>query len=454
MLIFFSTLIAVNCTNEESSNQQKPNAAIDKAQKWFRDYEADGDNLKVFQNLNYQWTNAKVKKAKDGIEFITVPIDGAKKEVNENWEQKLFIYRLGTDSYKVLLYEFYPENQTTVDLDNFNGYISVWDLKKGFVRSAKFANNIIVENGVVEVLNDKQLKFKSFTNKQDKKNLDDENSNGDGGSQPPIPLREVVIENSYKDDSYVYVYSPRGTDTSGYSSIDYTSNPSGGGSGGSGANNTPQTPINPCDKIKTLTANPNFIAKLEELGKKTNLKIETGYSQSKNGPFTPLVALTSTNGADRMQLVPTSDMIGYVHSHLDNYDSGQVNPDGDPLIRQPIKMFSPADIGIFLQLVKNAQNNNIPIDSVYGAMVSSEGTYQLRFTGDPNLINMNFNWNADNLTKDYITYMKQGSKEINFLNFLNDKCYIKGVELYKINKDKTSTKKTLDANKKIANTNC
>lgn len=454
MLILCSSLIAVNCVNDESSSRQKPSATINKAQKWFKDYEVDGDNLKGFQNLNYQWTNAEINKAKDGTEFITVPISVAKKEANENWNQKLYIYKLDTDSYKALLYEFYPESQTNNDLDNFNGYISVWDLKQGFIKSAKFANNIIIENGVVAVLTNEQLKLKSLTNKQDKKSLDDEygSSEGSGGSQPPTALREVVVENNYKDP-YVYVYFPRGADTSGYTSVDYTSNYTGGGGGGAG-NNIPQTVANPCDKIKKLMVDPNFIVKMEELAKKTNLKVETGYSQSKNGPFTPLVVLPSTNGADKMQLVITSDMIGYVHAHLDNYDSGQIDPDGDPVIRQPIRMFSPADIGTFLQLVKNAQSNNISIDSVYGVMVSSDGTYQLRFTGDPNQINTNFDWSANSLTKDYKSYLEKENKEANFLKFLNDKCYIKGVELYKINKDKTSTKKTLDANKKIVTTNC
>lgn len=50
--------------------------------------------------------------------------------------------------------------------------------------------------------------------------------------------------------------------------------------------------------------------------------------------------------------------------------------------------------------------------------------------------------------------MKSGNKEASFLSFLSDKSYISGIELYKINKDNTSTKKSLDANKKIINTNC
>ena len=123
------------------------------------------------------------------------------------------------------------------------------------------------------------------------------------------------------------------------------------------------------------------------------------------------------------------------------------------LLRKPILIFSPADVGVFLKPVKNAQANNIPIDSVYGVMISSDGNYQLRFTGDPTQININFDWESDTLLEEYKTYFLRGNKEVNFLTFLNKKSHIKGIELYKINKDKTSTKKTLD-NKKVVNINC
>ncbi|WP_343617401.1 hypothetical protein [Flavobacterium sp.] len=429
-------------------------AKVSSAKEWFKKYESTTDNYLLFQNLKYDWESAELKIGKDGTELIVVPIDETKKDKDENWEQKLYIYQVSKNDYKVLLYEFYPGNleNDSVDSKKFTGYIAAWDLKTGFVKSAKFVNNSIVENGVVKVLSEEQLKLRTATNKSDARALDSEDGMMNGSTSAPTQLKEVVIDNTYKDPS-VYVYFPTGGDNSGFSIIDYASSYGGASSGGSG-NIILSTVLNPCDKIKTLMANPNFIMKMEELAKKTNLKVETGYSQSKNGPFTALVVLPSNTGADRMELIVTSDMIGYVHSHLDNYDSGQVNPDGDPLIRQPIKMFSPADIGIFLQLVKNAQNNKIPIDSVYGAMVSSDGTYQLRFTGDPNQINLNFDWNANSVTQDYTKYLKEGNKEINFLRFLNDKCYVGGIELYKINKNQTSTKKALDTNKKITNINC
>ena len=86
-------------------------------------------------------------------------------------------------------------------------------------------------------------------------------------------------------------------------------------------------------------------------------------------------------------------------------------------------------------------------------MVSSSGTYQLRFTGDPKLINHKFDW--DSLEKEYKTYFKDNrNPEKAFLKFLKEKGNIEGIELYKINKDKTATQKLLDPNGNVVNSNC
>ncbi|UUF16887.1 MULTISPECIES: hypothetical protein [Flavobacterium] len=431
------------------------------AKRWFKNYEAEGTNYELFQNLDYDWNNAEITKSEDGTKTIIVPINEIKKDPTENWEQKLYIYKLGENNYQALLFEIYPDSKNTdpesssIDSGIFTGYIAAWDLKKGFVKAALFENGKVAQNGSIKVYS----KNKAITGKAPSNQANcpagiecDTDGSGDTGTE----LKEVVVNNNYQNPSgYVIIYNNGGGGYTGDTSPGgYTNHGTGTSSGTENTQDTNNATTNPCDKIKTLMANPNFIVKLEELGKKTNLKVESGYSQSKNGPFTPLIVLLSTDGADKMKLIPTPDMVGYVHTHLNDYDSGLVNADGEPLIRKPLRIFSPVDIGAFLQLVKNAQNNNIPIDNVYGAMVSSDGTYQLRFTGDPNQININFDWDATSMEKDYMTYLEKGNKEVNFLRFLNDKCYIKGIELYKINKDKTSTKKTLDTKKTVININC
>lgn len=444
-------------------------ATVSSAKEWFKEYEGKGDNYVYLQNLNYEWSGAIVKQAEDGTETIVVPIKELKINQSEIWQQRLYLYKLPDGSYKASVVEIYPdkaapqENQS-MEGGNFNGYISVWDLKKGFVKAAQFKNNHAVEDGIVEVL-DREDKA---TYKAPPLNpCFDGSCNDSPGGGNPIQLRTIVIDllpgiklnevvivkpKPKSDPSPKAVFAPRSPIIGGTTPGGYTSH--GGGSGGGGIVPPPATVLNPCDKIKILMANPNFIVKLEELLKKTNLKIENGYSQSKNGPFTPLLVGATTESTDKLYLNTTADMIGYTHTHLDDYDTGKVNSEGDALIRKPIRMFSPADIGIFLGLVKNAQANNIPVDSVYGAMISSDGNYQLRFTGDPTQINPNFDWNTQTLKNDYLNYMKRGNKESSFLSFLKDKSYIKGIELYKINRDKTNTKNFLDTNDKIQKINC
>jgi hypothetical protein len=177
----FIALLSVNCTNEEHSERQEvgQSSNINKANKWFKQYKSTGKNYDLFENLKYNWSEAEVTNSNDGTETIIVPVKELKKNKEEIWEQKLYVYKLAEGSYKALLVEIYPDidakhENKSIDVVNFNDYISVWDLKEGFVKSAKFVSNVIVENGVVEVLTDEQLKLKSATNKLAPKNLDED----------------------------------------------------------------------------------------------------------------------------------------------------------------------------------------------------------------------------------------------------------------------------------------
>ncbi|HEY1195218.1 hypothetical protein [Flavobacterium sp.] len=198
-----------------------------------------------------------------------------KKDQDENWEQKLYIYQVSNKDYKALLYEFYPENleNDSVDSKKFSGYIAAWDLKTGFVKSAKFVNNSIVENGVVKVLSEEQLKLRTATNKSDARALDSEDGTMNGSSPAPTQLKEVIINNSYKDP-FVSVYFPSGSDNSGFSIVDYTSSYGGGSSGGSGNSIMPPPPPKlPISDIKKFLSclNTAASANLTVYAEKTNL---------------------------------------------------------------------------------------------------------------------------------------------------------------------------------------
>lgn len=263
-IVLMISIVFTRCQNDDNlSNSEISNVSL--AKKWFKEYESGSDNYALFQNLDYEWENAEVKETKNGVQLVIIPVTEAKKDESETWEQKLYIYKLSESNYKALLYEFYPEDTVSIDSKSFNGYISAWDLKSGFVKSAKFENDKIVENGIVAVLANDQLKFKGLTNKQDKKHLDDEDGIGEGSGTPsPIALKEVVIENNYKDP-YTYLYFPRGVDTSGYSSVDYTCNYAGGGGGSTSASASgnpimPPPPKFPISDIKKFLSCLNTAA--------------------------------------------------------------------------------------------------------------------------------------------------------------------------------------------------
>ncbi|MEO6177668.1 MAG: hypothetical protein ABIP27_21110 [Flavobacterium circumlabens] len=436
---------------------------LSSAKAWFKEYEAKGDNYVYLQNLIYDWPGAIVKQAEDGTETIVVPIKELKINQSEIWQQRLYLYKLPDGSYKASLVEIYPDKAApqedqSMEGGNFNGYISVWDLKKGFVKAAQFKDNHAVEDGIVEVL---PREDKTTYRAPSLNPCGDGCNDGPGGGNPtpaprilPTELREVVKINSYtgpkpKLGTPVAYYGPRSPVIGGTTPGGYTSH--GGGNGGGGTAPPPATAVNPCDKIKTLLTNANFKAKEEELKKKTNLKVETGYMQSKNGPFTPLTGTSSTETSDQISLASDANTVGYIHTHLDPYE--RVNADGETQSVAPIKMFSPGDVKQFVILLLNASRNSIPIDNIYGTMVSSSSTYQLRFSGNINDVILkggSINWNA---LDDLYKVAMRGNKELGFLKFLNEQIGINGIELYKIEASGNS-RKTLDTNGKVSTINC
>lgn len=232
-VVLVIAVIFSRCQNDEYflKNDDTNLASV---KTWFSKYEGNGDNLELFQNLNYEWQKAEVKEGKDGTQLIVVPIVEEKNVQDENWEQRLYIYKIDKNNYKALLYEFYPENSVNANSNDFNGYISVWDLKTGFIKAAKFVNDKIVENGDVEILSKDKLAVKNTTAKvPQESNFDDDTSVTVGG----IQLRTVVVQNNYIDSMY-YV-SRRGADfTGGGTYEDYSSVHSGGGGAGSNNNST------------------------------------------------------------------------------------------------------------------------------------------------------------------------------------------------------------------------
>ncbi|QTD36296.1 hypothetical protein JL193_08970 [Polaribacter batillariae] len=209
----------------------------------------------------------------------------------------------------------------------------------------------------------------------------------------------------------------------------------------------------PCKYIKLQIQNPNYTAQANELKGKTGLKKETGYKQNKDGNQ---VSLIDTNGGHSLTIPIDNNTVGYMHTHLNNFI--EINQKtGKEELKKPIKMFSPADIINFLQMVRNTKFNGVPTHLVYATMISSSGNYTLRFTGnvDDNFITNANMLNSPNSYKTvYETYIKDKGEERGFLHFMKDYIKIKDINLYRIRDNGDTEKKTLKTNGKVDTNDC
>ncbi|MBJ2124398.1 hypothetical protein [Flavobacterium sp. IB48] len=462
MVILLVSFTFTKCQKDDNDVGQTDARILSSAKEWFKAYESNGDNFELLQNLDYKWNDAEIRNSKDGTKTIIVPVNEAKKDATELWEQKLYIYKLSENNYEALLFEIFPNGTSrspedlSIDSATFSGYIAAWDLKKGFVKTASFENGRLIENGTVKlVLKNANTTGKAPSGVACPAGIECD-VDGGGTTDTGIQLKEVVVYNNYQNPSsggYI-IYNGTGSGYSNYTDTgSYTNHGTGTGSGSEGGEDQSSNATDPCAKIKAQMAIANITAKIEELRKKTNLKVETGYMQSKNGPFTALTGASSTDGADKINFKPDANTVGYLHNHLDPYDKVKANGDIDPV--EPIKIFSPNDVKMFVILILNANRYGIPISDTYGTMVSSSATYQLRFTGNINIVSAKANsiiWD-ESLDKAYKEIMKKNGLEQGFLKFLNQKIGISGIELYKIDASGNS-KKTLDNSGKVTTTNC
>ncbi|QMU65979.1 MAG: hypothetical protein GKR88_17980 [Flavobacteriaceae bacterium] len=208
-----------------------------------------------------------------------------------------------------------------------------------------------------------------------------------------------------------------------------------------------------CRYINLQIQNPNYTQQANELEGKTGLKKETGYKQNKDGTQ---VALVDTNNGHSLKIPIDGNTTGYMHTHLDDFLTGKIDPKtGEEELLKPIKIFSPADLLKFLQMVKNTKHNGVPMHLVYATMISSSRTYTLRFTGNvDDIVGLGSanSYRAD--YKEYFTKKFKSNKEKAFLHFIKDKIGINGINLYRIRDNGDVEKKTLKDNGNIDTNDC
>ncbi len=144
--ILFCVLLALSgCTNEATDKSVlAKELQISKAKSWFTDYKAGEVFYPVFTNINYHWENASIVILEDGSKAVTVPITDQNQNPDYKGEKILYLYPF-EESYDAIVYELSPDQNHTSKgegfqkLESYNGYISTWDLRKGFIKGQKFS---------------------------------------------------------------------------------------------------------------------------------------------------------------------------------------------------------------------------------------------------------------------------------------------------------------------------
>ncbi|WP_326981199.1 hypothetical protein VUJ46_13095 [Chryseobacterium sp. MYb264] len=217
---------------------------------------------------------------------------------------------------------------------------------------------------------------------------------------------------------------------------------------GAGGGVQPPTQQNPCAKLKMQNADKNFKDKINDLKKKTENTSESGYRvgspvSGSGQTGTQYQELSNKPGTSELDFKIFNTTHGIMHSHYDGL----------------VPIFSPGDINLFIQLLKNAQANNIPLSDVFLSVITSSGVYQLRGDGI-NVANLSMFTGAqiDALNSIYVENI--GNANISsvdlqkgFLKFMKEHMNISGAKLYETDGDGNSKQLTLNGNN-LSTPNC
>ena len=183
----------------------------------------------------------------------------------------MYLYKISENNYEALIFEIFPDKNSknssqSIDGGDFNGYISSWDLKNGFIKAAQFENNKVVQEGIVAMVSSASYNEQSkMVANPCSLCLDEEEPKGGGGSSssPAILLRDVVITSPSSPPSSPpsfppMTYIPRGPSYGGVTNPSEYTNPPRGGGGSSGGGVTAPAPVQIIDalteKAKCLNA--------------------------------------------------------------------------------------------------------------------------------------------------------------------------------------------------------
>jgi hypothetical protein len=188
-----------------------------------------------------------------------------------------------------------------------------------------------------------------------------------------------------------------------------------------------------CKKVKDQFAKEAYKNKVATINKSYNfnLKYETGFKENKDGNFVDL----PPSGKNALTIPININTKGYTHVHNNDRGTGKYTPDNLEVINIKIRMFSPADVDALMEM---ADFNKSPENfaDLYGTMLSSDGTYVIKFTGTADDIKTGFGTKTWRTTyEEFFLEKDKIDNETKFLLFMKNKMQVKGISLYKVKSD-------------------
>jgi hypothetical protein len=150
-LLCFVVAFNLSCKREVLTKSNRQNSLISKEKVWFEEYYSRLASIdEEFSNIDYRWDLARLKKYENGYSYTIVPMLNKKTVTNYLGVQNLMIFPRNDGSFFVRVFYSIPETdyfrskKGHPSAKDFTGFISYWDLQKGFVKGAQTKNGEII----------------------------------------------------------------------------------------------------------------------------------------------------------------------------------------------------------------------------------------------------------------------------------------------------------------------
>lgn len=195
-------------------------------------------------------------------------------------------------------------------------------------------------------------------------------------------------------------------------------------------------PPDPCSRLKDQKQDYKYQSSESFLKGKLNETSESGFRVGLPVPGSGQASnqyqqLSNTPGTNQLDFKIFNTTFGIMHSHYNGL----------------IPIFSPGDVNLYIQLLKNAKNNNMSLNLVFVSVVTESGVYQLRGDNSINVDALSMYSDAQITALNDVYTKSMGNANIstenlrqNFMDFLKENMNIPGMDVYTVDDNGNSTR--------------